>query len=129
MLEGVAWALLIATLNSGVTGTVTINGTPAAGITVHREAAETVSDAKVRFYLAAVGWPGEAVILEFESDGDLLGSRPATVGATQQTFTFVIDGFGEDISRWQARANARISPTATGWSCGLPPPDRHSIPR
>src|SRR3546814_21104738 len=88
MLQGVAWALLIATLNNGVTGTVPINGTPAAGITVHREAAETVSDAQGRFYLAAVGWPGEEVLLEFQSDGNLSGIRPATVGATPQPSPF-----------------------------------------
>src|SRR3546814_19943984 len=91
MLQGVAWALLIATLNSGVTGTVTITGPPAAGITVHRAAAETVSAAKGRCYLAAVGWPGEAVILEFARDGELPGSRPSTVGEPAHTLTLVID--------------------------------------
>src|SRR3546814_14278873 len=100
MLRGVAWALLIATLNSGVTGTVTINGTPAAGITVHREAAETVSDAKGRFYLAAVGWPGEAVILEFESEGALLASRQAALGPTPQPYPFLTNRFGEEINLW-----------------------------
>ena len=90
MLQGIAWALLIATLNSGIVGAVDDGTNPLAGITVGFGGRTTITDSTGRFFLAAVGWPGETVILAFDGD-DPLGTQAARVGSPLQTFSFPPD--------------------------------------
>lgn len=96
MLQGLTWALLIATLNSGITGAAMDGTDPVAGVTVTLGERTAITDSTGRFFLASAGWPGETVLLSF-SDEDDLGTLPAVVRAGLQFFDLEISGNNGDI--------------------------------
>lgn len=95
MLRGMTLALIHATVNTGVTGRVRIDGAPAPDIAVtFADHAPATTDADGRFFLAAIGWPGQLVSLGFVRDDVALGSQSAVVGASLQVFDFGEPGGG-----------------------------------